>query len=169
MFGWIQMGEKGGGILKGLKDWILVTSKNETYSYTDILMGVLTKKRPKRILEWGPGRSTMLMHDLLPDSQINSVEHDWKWYLRWLLGIRGVNLHYIKLDGGYASPDFPEKYFDFIFIDGKQRVKCMKTALRLLKDNGLLMLHDSNREKYREGIKLFKIVEKKGNTILLKK
>lgn len=147
---------------------VLEMKLNDTYSYKSLLEKTLKEFKPKIILEWGSGKSTKLMRKLLPDSEIHSIEHQLKWYLLWKLTIHKVNLHRIPLNN-YPSPNFPDKYFDFIFVDGRNRVECMKSSLELLKDNGLLMLHDSNREKYREGIKLFKIITEENNTMLMRK
>ena len=40
--------------------------------------------------------------------------------------------------------------FDFIFIDGRARVECIKKAITLLSDNGVICLHDANRLEYKE-------------------
>lgn len=154
---------------KRIKNWLLIVAEKETYSYKKLLEKTLLVHKPKKILEWGTGRSTILMHKLLPRTEIHSIEHNWKWCMRWRLGIFGVNLHCVPSLEKYISPNFPEKYFDFIFIDGTKRVECMKTSLRLLKDDGLLMLHDSNREEYKKCIKLYEKVEESNNTILMRK
>ena len=44
------------------------------------------------------------------------------------------------------------KYFDIIVIDGRDRVNCIKNSLRSLKNNGVIVLDDSEREEYIEGV-----------------
>ena len=158
--------------IKYFHTWIFVKSPNPKerwYSYKNLLIKTLKEKKPKTIIEWGTGRSTMLMRKICPNAEIHSIDNDLKWYLRWRLGIFGAHLYYMPINRGYTSPNFIEKYFDFAFVDGVLRVDCMKTALKLLKDDGLLMLHDSSSKEFQPGIKMFKIVKKKDNTILLKK
>jgi hypothetical protein len=158
--------------IKYFHTWLFISSPNPKqgcYSYKSLLTETLKKKKPKKIIEWGSGRSTMLMKKICPDAEIHSIESDFKWHLRWRLSIFGVHLYYIPVNKGFIFPDCPEKYFDFAFVDGKSRVQCMKTALKLLKDDGLLILHDSNSKKLKPGIKLFKLIKEKNNTMLLKK
>ena len=158
--------------IKYFHTWLFVkcpNPKENWYSYRNLLTEALKEKKPRSIIEWGTGRSTMLMRKLCPDAEIRSIESDFKWYLRWKLGIFGAHLYYIPVNRGYTSPNFPEKHFDFAFVDGELRVDCMRTALKLLKDDGLLMLHDSNSKELQPGIKMFKIVKEKNYTVLLKK
>lgn len=42
--------------------------------------------------------------------------------------------------------------FDIIIIDGLHRVECCKKALNHLKSSSVIILDDSEREEYREGI-----------------
>ncbi|MCP5551067.1 MAG: hypothetical protein H7A53_09260 [Akkermansiaceae bacterium] len=35
---------------------------------------------PRRILEWGPGRSTLFFAELFPEARIDGVEHDPRWF-----------------------------------------------------------------------------------------
>ncbi len=130
--------------------------------------------KPKHILEWGTGDSTKLMHKLCPDAQIVSIEHQTKYYIKWKLLLYGYRdkVILVKRDlKHYANPHLPERYFDFIFVDGFKplRVKCMRTSLKLLKDKGLLMLHDSDDDRFKKGIKLFKKIKELDRTILLSK
>jgi len=158
-------------ILTALRNWIFITHHcSYAYNYEEIMKRTLIKRRPKTILEWGSGRSTMLMRKLCPNAEIHSIEDDLRWFLRWKIGIKNVNLHYIPLDR-YSNPDFPNGYFDFIFIDGEneKRVDCMKSSLKLLKDGGLLMMHDSEVEEYRRWFNLFDFIEENNHTVLLKK
>jgi predicted O-methyltransferase YrrM len=58
-----------------------------------------------------------------------------------------------------------------VFVDGKddQRPECLRTALKMLSENGVVILHDSERENYREAITLFKVIENTNETVVLKK
>lgn len=54
-------------------------------------------------------------------------------------------LDYIKL------PDYLERRFDVIFIDGRARVECAKIAVNILKPGGIILIHDmfNPDERYR--------------------
>ena len=49
--------------------------------------------------------------------------------------------------------------FDLIIIDGRGRKDCVVVAKDLLTENGILILHDANREWYHEPLKEFKFQE----------
>ncbi len=44
---------------------------------------------------------------------------------------------------------FPDKHFDFVLIDGRARIECLVNAIDKLKPNGMLVLDNSNRARYR--------------------
>lgn len=44
---------------------------------------------------------------------------------------------------------FPKDHFDFILIDGRARVECTLGAICRLKEGGMLVLDNSDRERYR--------------------
>lgn len=44
------------------------------------------------------------------------------------------------------------KKFDVIIVDGRDRVNCVKNAIKNLKESGVIVLDDSERESYKEGI-----------------
>lgn len=158
--------------IKYFHTWVFIKYPNQKQnwcSYKNFLIETLIEKKPKKIIEWGAGRSTMIMRKFCPNAEIRSFESDLKWYLRWRLSVFGAHLYYLPANRGYTFPNFPEKYFDFAFVDGEKRVDCMKAALKLLKDDGLLMLHDSGSKELQPGIKMFRTIKEKDNTILLKK
>ena len=44
---------------------------------------------------------------------------------------------------------YPDESFDLILIDGRSRPSCIKHAIRKLKQNGVIILDNSNRERYK--------------------
>ena len=46
--------------------------------------------------------------------------------------------------------------FDFISIDGRARISCVQHAINRLRDGGVIMLDNSEREHYKAGIKLLR-------------
>ncbi|HEY4655003.1 MAG TPA: class I SAM-dependent methyltransferase, partial [Cyclobacteriaceae bacterium] len=51
---------------------------------------------------------------------------------------------------------FPNGHFDFIFIDGRARIECTLNAIPKLKKGGMLVLDNSDRDRYAP---LFKVLE----------
>lgn len=137
------------------------------------------KIKPKNILEWGPGYSTKMFLDLCPEARIASVEHSEEWANKWKKEIQHKNLSIILIEApeddrtderwnNYTNPLKTSK-FDLIFVDGRERVRCLKSALNMVKPNGVVILHDGEREEYREGTRLYDVVEVEHDTICLKK
>ena len=68
-------------------------------------------------------------------------------------------------DGAYSDLseyiNYPTKQgkFDLIIIDGSGRKDCVVLAKDLITENGMLILHDANREWYPEPLKEFKFQE----------
>lgn len=46
--------------------------------------------------------------------------------------------------------EFPDNYFDFVLIDGRDRVRCLINALPKVKEDGLILLDQSERPHYKE-------------------
>lgn len=107
-----------------------------------------------KIFEYGCGNSTLWWASRV--TIVYSCEHDERWYRTMKNSIpQNVFLNYIKLnsDGNYAKEI--SKYnneFDVIVIDGRDRVKCIKNCLISLNDQGIIILDNSEREAYEEGI-----------------
>ena len=47
---------------------------------------------------------------------------------------------------------FIEKKFDIVIVDGRDRVNCVKNAIDSIKENGIIILDDSERMAYSEGV-----------------
>ncbi|HQE92301.1 MAG TPA: hypothetical protein PLH19_02255 [Anaerolineae bacterium] len=64
-------------------------------------------------------------------------------------------------DGCYADlkdyVEFPTTFgpFDFILVDGRARKDCLIQAHAMVKDTGVVVLHDANREYYNEPLGLY--------------
>jgi predicted O-methyltransferase YrrM len=124
----------------------------------DILDKLLSELKPKRCLEWGSGGSTLYFPEI-HEKYIQlwlSIEHDRNWFDSLNeCGYRPtVNLIY-KPFPEYIT--FPEGKFDFILVDGRQRLACLQAIKdkNLLAKNGIIVLHDSGRLRYRKGFDLF--------------
>lgn len=138
-------------------------------SYTPLLKEVLNQYCPHKIIEWGTGASTKIM-DKKGVEEIHTFEHQQHWYKKYKKSYsKKVKCHFIPFGKGYtvAGNMFKSNYFDLAFIDGRERVKCMITSKALVKEGGLILLHDSERKKYKDGIKLFTIIKESDKTLLM--
>lgn len=143
-------------------------------SYSELLKKWCITIKPKRILEWGTGQSTFLMREMCPDAEIITIEHKKKYfdisyeYLKNkdIIMMLIDEIEYVTPMSKYSHPPVKGK-FDLIFVDGRQRVKCMENSVNLLKKNGVLILHDSERAYYKRGINLFQKIEESEGTICL--
>jgi len=141
-------------------------------SFKSILTKWCEKIQPKRILEWGPGVSTEMMEKLCPHAFIFSFEHQKQYYDHWSNRLKST-LFLVEDLNTYANGGniIWEEKFDMIFVDGRNRVSCLRKALDLVKDDGVVILHDAEREEYRQGIELFTTVDVDDDqgTVVLKK
>ena len=129
------------------------------------------------VLEWGSGYSTKYFPDLLVKNKIeftwDSIEYDVRWAeaLEKLIFPEDVAIYLfdeeiLRIDDRRALRRYPmdeyvsfhrtlNKKYDLISVDGTKRVRCMKESLNLLKPEGIVILHDSHRVAYTEGINLY--------------
>lgn len=122
-----------------------------TYPAIEFINSRLSKKL--KVFEFGSGNSSLYLS--LRVSFVYSVEHDKNWFNT--LSIVDDNLK-LKL----TSPDSPEIYtkpleeldskFDIIIIDGLYRNECIKKSIEYLSEKGIIILDDSEREEYKDGI-----------------
>ncbi|MBN2735965.1 MAG: hypothetical protein JXR70_03220 [Spirochaetales bacterium] len=127
---------------------------------TKVLELVKEKTNLPRIVEYGPGGSTKLMKQIIPDSIIVTVENKLKWYNKYKEEFSRFKNNNLKIFYCKLSQDYVEKpsevvdsnSADLIYIDGRQRVRCLRLAKELLKKKtGLIVLHDAERKRYRPG------------------
>lgn len=52
--------------------------------------------------------------------------------------------------------DYPDGFFDLVFVDGRARAACIKHAVKKIKQGGVLMLDNSERELYQREINRLK-------------
>ncbi len=50
---------------------------------------------------------------------------------------------------------YPQKYFDVIFIDGRARNSCVKKSITKIRQDGIIILDNSQRKRYQESFSLF--------------
>jgi hypothetical protein len=135
----------------------------------------LGKSEKFMALEWGSGSSTAYYIDLLnkkgKDFEWHSVEHNPKWAkkVEEEIGDKRFHMHlfdYKAYSRGETRnlcmkdyvecPRYLNKKFDLIIIDGRCRRRCLIEAKELLKEDGIVFLHDADRGHYGSSKSLFK-------------
>ena len=131
---------------------------------------------PRNILEWGTGYSTKVMREVCPYASIYSLEHDNTWFRRYALEFAEDKRTFVLHAPKSLYADLPlqwhtQKLYSLIFVDGfcDLRVACLRTAFKLVSSDGVVLLHDSERVKYAEGVKLFKVIEESDGTKVMRK
>lgn len=124
-----------------------------TYAAISFLESRITARMD--VFEYSCGNSTLWWAARV--NSITSCEHDAYWFGRIAkLPVCNIHLHHIKLEyGGAYSKKIMEynNQFDIVVIDGRDRVNCAKNCLPALKDNGVVIWDNSDRENYDEGYK----------------
>ena len=114
----------------------------------DLLVHAL---RPKRVLEYGAGGSTVRWSRSRHVEEWISVEHNAEWYRK--VGMEAGDR--VKLLTGsentadlyYDAPGI-HGYFDLILVDGLWRVECVRESVKRLQPWGVVLLHDAGRHDY---------------------
>lgn len=106
------------------------------------------------MFEYGCGSSTLFFSKYV--KEITSIEHNEVWFNKIKdAATSNVFLNYIALDenGLYCRQShFTNKKFDLIFIDAEDRVNCILQSAGSLSESGVLVLDDSERNEYKEGV-----------------
>jgi len=141
-------------------------------SFEKLLGFTCQSKNPKEVLEWGPGRSTFVILNHALQANILSIEHHAKWYrlavrqfekservelVHREIGVKGgVSVGYANYPLWRAmKAGSPVAKYDLVFVDGRHRFDCLVAAFYLVKDDGVVMLHDTWREIYMPAVELF--------------
>lgn len=137
-----------------------------------------TRGKKPAILEWGSGvttRALLALGEKRDSDLLVTIDHSTD-YLEEVLAFLPppqlrLEAHAIDLVGEVddygASPashyaTFPFGFgrrFDLIFIDGRRRNECLLAAAMLQEDDGVVLMHDYRRARYRLGSALFDVVE----------
>lgn len=106
------------------------------------------------IFEFGSGNSTLYYSKKV--ATVDSVENDLFWYNKIKNTMpQNVSLFYCELQKGgeyckYAGSML--KTYDIVIVDGRDRVNCCKESVKALSPTGVLVLDDTDRNDYKEGI-----------------
>ena len=106
------------------------------------------------VFEFGSGNSTLFFSDRV--NQVVSVEHNKDWYDK-ISKQAPVNsrIVYVKADQSNEYTDILKRSnqkFDIIIVDGIYRNECLIESISYLTDGGVIILDDSERLEYSDGI-----------------
>ncbi|MGV8877529.1 MAG: FkbM family methyltransferase [Sphingobacteriaceae bacterium] len=125
-----------------------------TYAFIDFIKTRLTKAHT--VFEFGSGNSTYFYAKYA--GVVVSVEHDKLWYDKIEKSVAkpdNSELIFCDLlrDGDYCRmPIKLEEKFDIIIVDGRDRVNCCKQGIEALSPKGVMVLDDSERDEYKQGV-----------------
>ena len=125
-----------------------------TYSFIDFIKERLNKQHT--VFEFGSGNSTYFYAKYA--GIVVSVEHDKEWFEKIEKSEakpENSELIFCELVRGGDYCHMPlklEEKFDIVIVDGRDRVNCCKQAVAALSDNGVVVLDDSERNDYKEGV-----------------
>ncbi|MGQ4876499.1 MAG: hypothetical protein ACP6IY_20740 [Promethearchaeia archaeon] len=158
--------------IRKLKNYLPIRTKytgnpREPWYTRDSIIFLNKYMKPNFIgFEFGSGASTLWFAKRI--KYLISIEHSEFWYKNVLEKLKkkkidNVTLKLIPLErdlnkdkySNYINK-FPNNYFDIILIDGRNRVNCIKNSINKLKKGGFLVLDNSERKRYEDGIKLLK-------------
>ncbi len=132
-----------------------------TYNATEWLKTYL--KPDMLVFEYGSGSSTIFFSKLV--NKVISVEHDERWYkkIKELLADKNIlNVDYLlrvpnktTRTQEYVNSinNYPDKYFDFVLVDGLERTDSAINAVGKIKPGGYIMLDDSERKQYSHAVR----------------
>lgn len=139
-------------------------------SFKDTLYDVLDAIKPKSVFEYGPGTSTSIMALSHSIETLDSVEHNETWFNKWKWELPdNVNLIYQPNMEMYPETKGRLDKYDLIFVDGREREKCLYVSRDRLHIDGVVILHDAERPSYQEMINTFryKFFTDGGHTVVL--
>lgn len=126
-----------------------------TYSFIDFIAERLSNEHD--VFEFGSGNSTRFY--AARAKSVVSVEHDRNWFEKSSkLNLRNVEMIQCDLQAGgeyCQSAERAGKLFHIIIVDGRDRVNCCRQSVDALTQNGIVVLDDSERDKYSEALQFF--------------
>jgi len=102
------------------------------------------------VFEYGCGNSTLWWASRV--QRVVSCEHDQLWYDEVKKTVpANVELYHIPLERDGAYSRLAAKFhreLDIVFVDGRDRVNCVKQSLGALRPNGVVILDNSDDSEY---------------------
>ena len=107
------------------------------------------------VFEYGCGNSTIWYSERV--NSITAVENDKEWYkkIKTLLPVNAELIYKgLRYDGDYSREVLnQERQFDIIIIDGRDRVNSVKSSIKKLKKDGIIIFDNSELEQYQSAVK----------------
>ena len=135
-------------------------------SFVPMIKACCALLQPKLVVEYGPGTSTQCFLDHSV-ADIYSWESHSSFCAQAQKRFEGSSRVHIELGdtragsgkkGVYVNAPyvkFGPKSVDVVFVDGRHRADCMVCASLIVKDKGVVILHDDERAVYEPGRKMF--------------
>ncbi len=134
------------------------------FTYPAIMFLERRVKPHMEVFEFGCGQSTLWWAHRV--RSVCASEHDRDWYEQIKLKLpSNSDVHFCELGTEYVNSVLNiRRKFDVIVIDGRERVKCIETCLPALKEDGVIILDNSERAEYQAGIRFlldngFRVIE----------
>lgn len=129
----------------------------------DTICRLIEKYKPKLVLEWGCGRSTIYFPTKYKSiDRWISIEHDSEW-INAIKEKSPSNVDLYLHSDNYVENETTNKAIknaDFIIVDGIKRETCIKFANIYCKKNALIILHDADRPGYQNFFNIFNYNER---------
>jgi hypothetical protein len=145
-----------------------------TYSAIHFLAARL--KPEFEVFEYGCGNSTLWLAERVKSIDAVEGDKDWVEYLKPKMPSKVKIIHHLVKEnenGKYAQAiSETGKSYDIVIVDGRDRNNCVMQSERFLKENGILILDNSDRPDYQAGInfllnKGYKKIDFIGNTSIV--
>ena len=124
----------------------------------DACQTIIERHRPRLVVEWGAGGSTIRFSQFPTIERWYSIEHHQDWYAKVSAeaSAKVVVQHVpIESDDYVVYPKRLGLVPDLVLVDGRRRVECLRVAREILAPDGVVLLHDSSRLRYEEGMSGF--------------
>lgn len=125
----------------------------------EIIDKILSDLKPRYCLEWGSGASTVYFPTNCPSIELwLAVEHNGH-FLDSIQDKCPDSVQTLWVLPGSSYSDVVQRSnrkFDFILIDGLDRPKCLENAMKIVSDDGVILLHDAGRKEHTDLIEEFK-------------
>lgn len=110
------------------------------------------------VFEYGSGNSTLWFAQKA--ASVVSIEHSPEFYeliKKKLKSYQNVTYQLIALSDNYSKKilDYNQE-FHVVIIDGRDRIECTKNSVHSLRDDGVIIWDNSDREKYQEAYDFLK-------------
>ncbi|NOT74807.1 MAG: FkbM family methyltransferase [Cyclobacteriaceae bacterium] len=123
-----------------------------TYSFIYFIRERL--KQDQVLLEYGSGNSTLFYSKYV--KKVFAVEHEQGWHKEISSIVKSnarVDLVALNENGAYSKyAQSVGEPLDIIIVDGRDRVNCLKNGVDSLTQRGIMILDDSERKEYKDGI-----------------